>query len=78
MPDPLTATVPGVLEALLTKLSVALAEPVADGVNLAVNDAVPPAEIVMGRVMPLTENSELVVPTDVIVTAEPVALIVPD
>lgn len=77
MPDPLTASVAGVLDALLAKLKVADALPEALGVNVAVKDAEVPAAIVTGSEMPLTENSGLVVPIDDRVTLAPEALTVP-
>ncbi len=77
LPEPLTATAAGVLEALLAKLTVPLAVPEAAGVNVAVNDAELPAAIVSGSVIPLTENSELVVPIDDTVTLAAVAVSVP-
>ncbi len=77
MPEPLTATVAGVLEALLAKLRVADAVPDTLGVNVAVNDAELPAAMVRGSEMPLTENSELVVPIDATVTLAPDAVSVP-
>ncbi len=78
MPDPLTASAAGVFEALLAKLRVPDAAPEADGLNVAVNEAVLPALIVNGSVTPLTENSELVVPIEETVTLAPVAVSVPD
>jgi len=77
VPFPLTLTTAGLFEASLTKLRLPDAEPDAAGVNVAVNDAEFPAVIVCGSVMPLTENSLLVVPIEVTVTELPVAVIVP-
>jgi hypothetical protein len=78
VPEPLTAIAAGVFEALLAKVRVPEAAPEADGVKVAVNEAVLPALIVNGSVTPLTENSELVVPIEDTVTLAPVAVSVPD
>jgi hypothetical protein len=77
LPDPLTPSAAGEFEASLRKLRVAAAAPDAEGVNVAVNDLVAPAASVNGNVMPLTENSELVVLIDDTVTLAPVADSVP-
>jgi hypothetical protein len=61
---------PGVL---VTKDTVAEAPPLALGVNVRVNDAVPPAGIVSGSEGPLSANTELLAEADVTVTLEPAA-----
>jgi hypothetical protein len=77
LPVPLTARIAGEFEASLTKLRFPDAAPDADGVNVAVNDAEVPAVMVLGKLMPLTENSLFVVPIDVTVTELPLAVSVP-
>lgn len=77
VPVPLTPRIPGVFEASLTMLRLPEAAPDADGVNVAVNDAEVPAAMVRGRVMPLTENSLLVVAIEDTVTELPDAFRVP-
>lgn len=77
MPVPLTARIAGELEASLTKLRFPEAAPDEDGVNVAVKAAEVPAAMVLGSVMPLTENSLFVVPIDVTVTELPLAVRLP-
>ena len=69
-PVPLKACTVGEFEALLAKLALAEAPPEACGANVTVNDALLPAEIVTGNMIPLTENSEpLRPPSEETVTA---------
>jgi len=71
-----SVVVPGV--ALLVKVSVAFAVPVADGLNFTVKGTLVPAAMVVGRVRPLTENAALFVLAAVTVTLAPDALKLPD
>ena len=64
----------GELEALLTKVKVAVAVPVACGVNVTLYGRLCPAAITAGRESPLIVNSGLVLVADETVTAAPVAL----
>jgi hypothetical protein len=73
VPEPLTDSTIEVLVALLAKLMFADAVPDACGVNVTVKDAVPPAAIVSGKDIPLTENSEPLTPADDTVTGAPLA-----
>lgn len=60
-------------EALLVKVSVALADPVPVGVNVTVNEALLPAAIVTGSDSPLMVNAELLVLAAVTFTLAPLA-----
>jgi hypothetical protein len=64
----------GELDALLTKESLPDAAPLLWGANLTVSETLLPAEIVMGNVVPLKVNSELVVVAEEITTLEPTVL----
>ena len=64
-------------DALLWKVSDAVAVPLALGEKVTVNGADCPAAIVLGNVRPDTTNSLLFVLADEIVTGAPVAAIVP-
>jgi hypothetical protein len=66
-----------VFEALLANVRLPDDVPLAPGVNVTVKEAVPPAEIVTGKVMPVTLNSGLSEVTPVTCTDDPVALNVP-
>ena len=66
-----------VFEALLAKVMTPDDAPLAAGVNVTVNEALPPAAIVTGKVMPVTLNSGLSEVTPVTCTDDPVALNVP-
>ena len=77
MPLPVRAWTVGPFEALLANVMFPVAVPLADGVNVTVNEAVPPAAMVAGKEIPLTTNSGLSDVTPVTCTAEPVALSVP-
>jgi hypothetical protein len=66
-----------VFEALLAKVMTPDDAPLAAGVNVTVNEALPPAAIVAGKVMPETLNSGLSEVTPVTCTDDPVALNVP-
>jgi hypothetical protein len=62
------------LEALLTKVRVAVAVPLVCGVNVTLYGRLCPAERTAGRDSPLMVNSGLVLVADETVTAAPVAL----
>ena len=62
------------MEALLTKVRVAVAVPLVWGVNLTLYGRLCPAERTAGRDNPLMVNSGLVLVADETVTAAPVAL----
>ena len=63
--------------ALLVKVSVALAEPATEGLNVTVKGRLSPALMVTGSEIPLTLNCELLESAAVTVTLPPVALRVP-
>jgi len=63
--------------ALLVNVSVALAAPATVGLNVIVNDALFPAEIVCGKEKPPIVKTELFVLAAVTVTVPPVAVSVP-
>jgi hypothetical protein len=64
-------------EALLLKVRVAVAAPVAVGLNVTLNEALCPAAIVAGRDNPLMVNAELSELAELTVTLPPVAVSVP-
>ena len=64
-------------DALLAKETVAEAAPLLCGLNVTEYEALLPAGIVIGNVIPERTNSELLLPADVTVTLLPVALRVP-
>jgi hypothetical protein len=64
--------------ASLANVRVAFAEPALSGLKVTVNGTVWPAAIVTGKDRPLTENTELVVSADVIVTLAPLAVRLPE
>lgn len=76
-PVPVSVCVVGAFEALLWKVRVALVLPAAFGVNVTVYVVDPPAAIVLGRVIPESTNSLLLIPAEVTVTDAPVAFRVP-
>lgn len=65
------------MEALLAKVALSEAVPLACGVNVMVNDALCPAEIVKGNEIPLRTNSDVPVEPEDMVTLAPVALRLP-
>jgi hypothetical protein len=64
-------------EALLVNEPIAEALPDVCGVNISVNGTLCPAAIVSGKVIPLSENSELVTVAADTLTLDPLALKVP-
>lgn len=60
VPAPVNCTVDGEFAALLEKFALPDTDPVPLGVNLMVTARLLPAPIVTGRVIPTTENCELV------------------
>ena len=74
MPVPLSDSVTGEPSALVARDMVADAVPLAWGVKVRVNDAVPPAGMVKGKVSPLRLNSEVLAEAEVTVTLAPLAL----
>jgi hypothetical protein len=77
VPLPVSDCDVGAFEALLENVIVPDAVPLAAGVKVTVNEAVPPAAIVTGNVMPVTLNSGLSELTPATCTDDPVALNVP-
>jgi hypothetical protein len=71
---PVNASTVVELDALLTKESLPDAAPLLWGTNLTVRGALVPAGIVRGKVVPLKENSALVVVAEEITTLEPTAV----
>ena len=65
-------------DALLVKVNVPVAAPVACGLNVTVNFALCPAWIVMGKEIPLSVNRELLLLAALMVTFAPAAASVPD
>ena len=74
VPDPLTAIAIGEAVALLANARLAATLPDALGVNVTVNALLVPAEIVNGKLTPLTVNSGSEVPMEETVTELPDAL----
>jgi hypothetical protein len=64
----------GELLALLVNEAVAVAAPLAWGVNVMLKDALWPAASVSGNVKPLIENSDVLIDAPDKVTLDPVAL----
>lgn len=77
VPLPVTVAVVVVGCASLVNVSVAVAEPVTEGLNVTVNDADWPAAIVTGTESPLTTKAALFDVAPVTVTLAPVALKLP-
>jgi len=73
VPEPLTDSTTGEFVALLAKETLADAVPDACGVNVTLKEAVLPGASVKGKVSPLTENSEPIIPADDTVTGAEVA-----
>lgn len=65
------------LEALLAKVTLADATPLACGVNVMVNDALCPAERVKGNEIPLRTNSDVLGVPEEMVTLVPAAFKLP-
>src|SRR5258708_12240267 len=76
-PVPVKVSTVGEFEALLRKVRLPLAAPLALGVNVTVNAADWPAAIVFGRVIPESTNSLLLLLPEVTVTRPPVAARLP-
>jgi hypothetical protein len=76
-PVPLTVSVLGEFDALLTNEKLPEAVPLACGANVIENGALCPAAMVRGSVRPLRLNCELVELTDEMVTLALLAVIVP-
>ena len=76
LPVPVADSLTEEPDAFVTNDTVADAAPLACGVKVRVNEAVPPAGIVTGNDSPLTANSELFADAEVTVTLEPVAFMV--
>ncbi len=74
---PVSDSTVGEFEALPVNVRVALAVPVAFGVNVTVNGADWPAGMVMGRLIPDNANSELLLLADETVTEAAVAVRLP-
>jgi len=74
---PVSVSTVGEFEALLVKVRLALAAPVACGVNFTVKDADPPAARVFGNVIPERTNSLLLLLPAEMVTEAPVAVRLP-
>ena len=76
-PVPVSVSVVGEFEALLTNVRLALTAPLALGVNVTVNEADCPAAIVFGKVMPESTNSLLVLLPEETMTDAPLAVRLP-
>ena len=74
---PVRASIVGEFEALLANVRLALAVPVAVGVNVTVKLAEAPAAIVFGNVIPDNTNSPLLLEAPETVTDAPIAFNVP-
>jgi hypothetical protein len=74
VPLPVRASRAGESEASLAKDVLAVAVPLACGLNVTVNAALWPAAMVEGRERPLRANSEVLVVAEETVMLEPVAL----
>ena len=77
-PVPVTASVIGELDALVPNETLAVAAPLDCGLNVRVNDAVPPEAMVTGKGGPINPNSPLLIAAVLTVTLPPVALRVAD
>ena len=77
VPVPVSDSLVGEFVALLMNEAVADAAPLACGVNVTVNDLLPPAEMVKGNESPLRANSEVLTLAEDTVTLAPVAFSVP-
>jgi hypothetical protein len=75
--EPLKDSTVGEFEALLTKVTLAVALPELVGANVSWYDTLLPAAIVSGSDKPPTENCDPLTPTDEMVTAVFPALSVP-
>ena len=74
---PVRASTVGEFDALLWKVRLALAAPLAFGVKVTVKEADWPAAIVFGNVIPESTNSELLLLPEVTVTEAPAAVRLP-
>ena len=77
VPVPVRSSTVEVGTALLTNVSVPLADPVACGLNVTVKVALFPAGIFAGSVIPLSENRELLLLAELTITSAPLAVSVP-
>lgn len=77
VPVPVIDSRPGEFAALLANDSDAEVAPLDCGVKVTAKDADWPAESVTGSDIPETTNSALLMPADVMLTGEPLAVIVP-
>ena len=73
-PVPVSEATAGELLALLLNEAVAVAVPLAWGVNVMLKDALWPAASVSGKLKPLIENSDVLSDAPDTVTLDPVAL----
>ena len=75
MPEPVTDSL--TVEVLVANASVAVAVPLLCGVKATAYGTVWPAATVIGKDIPLKENSELLLPSEVTVTLAPAAVRLP-
>lgn len=76
-PLPVSDSTVGAFDALLRKVRLAVAAPVAFGVKVTVNEADWPADRVFGKVIPDSTNSLVLLLPEVIVTEAPAAVRLP-
>jgi hypothetical protein len=77
VPEPVSDSTEGELEALLVRVMLAVEVPATVGVNATWNGTVLPAGMVTGNAIPLTENWDPLTPREDTITGPLVALRVP-